>query len=198
MAERKKPSKPLVWKCYDYPAGSPGMISGGVRIDAEGNIKAKSEMSRDFDVELEQLERRLNENLVELGYPQSLTSTDPRRENKWGSPLDHLWAIKRTIYFIHKHKGEGDDISPLAFDLGLQVGKARAVAALSENRSARGKRSGKKRKEALARLKAKAQEAFDDHLEQYPGFGEREGAYRSAARDVGRNTRTVRRWLTGK
>lgn len=188
MARGRKLKKPLVWKFYDYLRGHPGMTRDGVRIDAEGNISAKSEMLRDFDAELGQLERRVEENLKELGYP---VFGDNARTPAWR----HLFGIKRTIFFIRKHREQGDDVSPLIFDLGLQVGRARAADEVSESRSVRGKQSGQKRKDALATLKKQAREAFEGCLER---TRKPEQAYQAAAHKVKRSRRTVRRWLAGK
>ncbi len=173
------------------------MISDGVRIDAEGNITIKSEMLRDFDSELGHLERRVDDNLKELGYPHCLKTLENVQTTEWR----HLFGLKQTIHLIRKHRDQGDDVSPLIFDLGIQVGRARTAVRVSDARSASGKLSGRKRREDIAILKREARRAFDACLKRTK---KKEQSYLAAKNKVGtkygvhRSIRTIKRWLKGE
>ena len=160
-----------------------------------GSNTSSTMFPRNFDAELEHIAHRVEENLRELGYPD--VGSDMER---FGEVLSlpawrPLFDLKRTLDFISEYRKRGEAWEPLAFDLGLQMQRARAADIFSAARTARGKRSGKTRQDALAPLKKKAREAFDAYM---AGGGETKDAYQAAALNVRRSTRTIRRWLNGK
>ena len=145
MARARKPKKPIVYsEHYDYASG-PGMMS-------YGSNTSSTMFPRNFDAELEHIAHRVEENLRELGYPD--VGSDMER---FGEVLSlpawrPLFDLKRTLDFISEYRKRGEAWEPLAFDLGLQMQRARAADIFSAARTARGKRSGKTRQDALAPL----------------------------------------------
>ena len=154
MARARKPKKPIVYsEHYDYASG-PGMMS-------YGSNTSSTMFPRNFDAELEHIAHRVEENLRELGYPDvgsdmerfASDSIRFRREVLRSLPAWRpLFDLKRTLDFISEYRKRGEAWEPLAFDLGLQMQRARAADIFSAARTARGKRSGKTRQDALAPL----------------------------------------------
>ena len=137
---------------------------------------------RDFDRHVDEIERRADEKLSELGWPAVYTNAlKERREAakrgknplagphyrrlqkltemaERGSVFGHLRAIKITLLWIRDYQARREDISPLAYELGWHVRAARIYDDFRDKQAAKGTLPRKPTEER----KAEALRAFEE------------------------------------